>query len=145
VSKTPGKTRGIYIYETGQGHDFADLPGTGYARVSREERSGWAELAECFFGSGAVALAVHLIDPRVGDARTDLAMRDYLADHGVEALPVATKWDRLTAAERARARLRIEVTHGSFVAVSARTGEGMEILWREIRRRLGKGGKGTHG
>ncbi len=136
VSQTPGKTRGIYFYESGQGHDFADLPGTGFARVSRRERSGWSDLAERFFESGRVALAVHLIDARVPDAPADLAMRNYLGSVGVESMVVATKWDRLPARERARARGRIEAVHGSVVPVSAKTGEGIEQLWREMRRRL---------
>jgi GTP-binding protein len=145
VSRTPGKTRGIYFYETSEGHYFADLPGSGFARVSQEERAGWAELAERFFRSGRVALAVHVIDPRVPDAPADLAMRDYLASLGVSLLPVATKWDRFSAAERVRARRRVEAIHGSVTPVSAKTGEGIETLRREIRLRLEKGGETAHG
>ncbi len=153
VSKTPGKTRGIYFYDTGQGEQYADLPGTGFARVSRAERTGWSDLADYFFRGGGAVLAVHLIDPRVADAPVDLAMRGYLADAGVESLVVATKWDRLSARERAGCRKRLEAVHGSVLPVSAKTGEGIEHLRREIRRRLiaagieglEKGGERTHG
>jgi GTP-binding protein len=147
VSKTPGKTRGVHLYETGQGHDLADLPGTGFARVSRQERAGWVDLADRFFRSGRVALAVHLIDAGVPDSPADRAMRDYLSSLGVERLPVATKWDRLSAGERERARRRLESVHGTVIPVSAKTGDGIENLRREIRSRLNgeKGGDTAHG
>lgn len=135
-SKTPGKTRGIYFYETNEGHQFADLPGTGFARASREERGGWAELGQRFFCDGGAVLAVHLIDPRVPDSPIDLETRDGLSDLGVPRLVVATKWDRLSAAERAVARLQLAAIHGEIIPVSAKTGEGIETLRREIRRRL---------
>ena len=145
VSSTPGKTRGIYFYETAEGNHFADLPGAGFARVSREERAGWADLLDQFFQSGQVVLAVHLIDARVTDAAADLAIRDDLASIGVPALSVATKWDKLSAGERARARRRLESVHGKVIPISAKTKEGIETLRREIRLRLGKGEEQVHG
>ena len=136
TGKTPGKTRGIYFYDTQEGHYFADLPGTGFARVSKADREGWARLAQKLFSSGGVVLAVQLIDPRVPKAQADLALRDYLDAHGAPALCVATKWDRLSAAERARARKELGKEHWEVLPVSAKTGEGIEVLRREIRRRL---------
>lgn len=136
VSQTPGKTRGIYFYETGDGHCFADLPGAGFARVSKEERRRWAELAEALFRSGQVRLAVLLSDSRVADAPADREMREYLESLGVPTLAVATKWDKLGAAQRGQARRKLEAAHGRVLPVSARTGEGIEALRREIRRRV---------
>ncbi len=136
ASKKPGKTRGIYFYETNEGHLVADLPGTGYARVSREERGGWAELGEQFFREGGAVLAVHLIDPRVPDSPVDKETRDGLAGLGVPTVVVATKWDRLSAAQRAEAQRRLSAIHGEVIPVSAKTGQGIETLRREIRRRL---------
>lgn len=147
VGKTPGKTRGIYFYESGEEHHIADMPGTGYARVSAAEREGWARLAEELFGSGRVTLAVRLVDPRVPAAAADVEMRDYLEEIGVPSLTVATKWDRLSAAERVRARRAVEKTHGPVWPVSSKTGEGIDSLRREIRRAIeGFGSEGTfHG
>lgn len=136
VSKTPGRTRGIYLYETAQGHDLADLPGTGFARASGTERAGWADLVARFFETGQVALVVHLIDARVPGTAGDLVLRDYLAGLGLPVLPVATKWDGLSRGEKVRARRRLDAVHGSVLPVSARTGEGIESLRREICRRL---------
>jgi GTP-binding protein len=136
VSRTPGKTRGIYFYETEDGHRFADLPGAGFARVSKEERERWRELAETLFRSGDVRLALRLVDSRVPDTAADRAMRDYLEQIGVPTLAVATKWDKLGAGERAQARRRLEAAHGAVLPVSAKSGEGIEELRREIARTL---------
>ncbi|MGE5279018.1 MAG: ribosome biogenesis GTP-binding protein YihA/YsxC [Acidobacteriota bacterium] len=140
VSQTPGKTRGIYFYETGDEHCFADLPGAGFARVSGEERRRWQGLADALFRSGRVRLAVLLSDSRVPDAPVDRTMRRYLEGLGVPTLAVATKWDKLGARERAAARRKLEAEHGGVLPVSSRTGEGIEALRREIRRRLKEGG-----
>jgi len=136
VGKTPGKTRGIYFYETEEGFRFADLPGAGFARVSRTERDRWAGLAEELFRSGRVSLALRLVDGRVPAAAADRELSSYLEAFGVPALAVATKWDRLAAGERVAARRRLEEVHGAVVPVSARSGEGIDELRREIRRRL---------
>ncbi len=141
VSRTPGKTRGIYFYETEDGHRFADLPGTGFARVSRSERERWKDLAEALFRSGEVRLALALVDSRVPDAPADRAMRDYLERVGVPTRTVATKWDKLSARERAAARRRLEAAHGAVLPVSSKSGEGVEELRRVIRRTLREGGE----
>ena len=145
VGKTPGKTRGIYFYESGEGHHIADMPGTGFARVSAAEREGWARLAEELFGSGRVSLAVRLVDPRVPDAAADLEMRDYLQTIGVPSVTVATKWDRLSARERVRMRPAVEKAHGPVWPVSSKTGEGIDSLRREIRRFIERGEETSHG
>ncbi|MDQ5857550.1 MAG: 50S ribosome-binding GTPase [Acidobacteriota bacterium] len=145
IGKRPGKTRGIYFYDTQEGHQFADLPGAGFARVSMEEREGWADLAERLLTGGRVALTVHLIDPRVPEAAADLALRDYLAARGVPTLRVATKWDRLSAQERANARRALQKEHDAVLPVSAKTGEGIEVLRREIRRRIQENERNNHG
>ena len=145
TGKTPGKTRGIYFYATKDGHHFADLPGAGYARRSRAEREGWARLADELFESGRVMLALRLIDSRVTDSDADEEIRDYLENAGVASIAVATKWDRLAAAERVKTRRAIEAEHGAVWPVSAKTGEGIEQLRREIRRAISRGEERAHG
>ncbi len=137
VGRTPGKTRGIYFYET-QDPVFllADLPGAGFARGSRAEREGWARLAGALFASGKVSLAVRLVDSRVPDAAVDREIRRYLEALEVPSLIVATKWDRVPAGERRAARQRLETVHGPILAVSAKTGEGIDSLRREILERI---------
>jgi GTP-binding protein len=145
VGKTPGKTRGIYFYETDDEHELADLPGAGFARVARRERQAWGLLADELFGSGRVKLAVRLIDPRVPESPADLAIQEYLAAFGIPAIAVATKWDRLTLRERAAARRSLEAAHGPVLPVSAKTGEGVETLRREIHQRVHSHEEHPHG
>lgn len=145
TGKTPGKTRGIYFYEARDGHHFADLPGAGFARRSREERESWARLADELFRSGRVTLTLRLIDSRVADSAADREIRDYLENVGVPSVAVATKWDRLGSAERVRARRAIEAEHGPLWPVSAKTGEGVDELRREIRRAIARGEERAHG
>ncbi|MDQ6892446.1 MAG: ribosome biogenesis GTP-binding protein YihA/YsxC [Acidobacteriota bacterium] len=145
TGKTPGKTRGIYFYEARDGHHFADLPGAGFARRSKEEREGWARLAEELFRSGRVTVTLRLIDSRVADSAADREIRDYLENVGVPSVAVATKWDRLGSAERVRARRAIEAEHGPLWPVSAKTGEGVDELRREIRRAIARGEERSHG
>jgi GTP-binding protein len=145
VGKTPGKTRGIYIYASGEEHHIADMPGTGFARVSAEEREAWARLAEELFGSGRVMLTVRLVDPRVPEAAADLEMRDWLETLGIPSITVATKWDRIGSADRVRARRAVEKMHGSVWPVSSKTGEGIDSLRREIRRFLSRSEESSHG
>ena len=133
VSKTPGRTRGIYFYETEEGHHLADMPGTGFARVGQAERRGWAELAETLAASGRVKLVIALVDPRVADSPVDRGTQEWLAQRALPAVTVATKWDRLSATERARARAAFG---GELMPVSAKTGEGIEELRRRIRRSI---------
>lgn len=140
TSKKPGRTRGIYFYETGQGHYLADLPGIGFARVPPEERQGWKALTDAFFTHGGVELVLRLVDPRAPDAEADAAVRDYLADLGIASITVATKWDRLKPSQRPAARAFLEARHGEVVPASAKSGEGIEILRRLIRRRIAKDG-----
>jgi GTP-binding protein len=140
VSRKPGRTRGIYFYETGEGHYLADLPGVGFARVSAEEREGWKALTGALFESGSVRLVVRLIDARVPESEADAAVRDFLSSQGVASIAVATKWDRLPAAQRVSPRRRLEARHGEILPVSAKSGEGIENLRRQIRRRIEKDG-----
>jgi GTP-binding protein len=145
VAKKPGKTRGIYFYETADGHRLADLPGTGFARVSREERERWSALADRFFRTQNVVLAMRLIDPRVPEAPADAAMRDYVEALGVPSVAVATKWDRVSAGERPRAKKALEMRYGEVLPVSAKTGEGIEALRRLMQQRTKEEKGNSHG
>jgi GTP-binding protein len=146
ASREPGKTRGIYFYDTDQGHEIADLPGAGFARVSKQARDVWADLVEELFRSGRIRLALRLVDPKVPRAEADVRMKDYLELHGIPTLAVATKWDRLSARERTRAERELQDVHGGdLFPVSAKTGEGIERLRREIRRRMERKEDTSHG
>jgi len=141
TSKTPGRTQGIYLYDSGEGWIAADLPGFGFAKASREARSAWSELAGSFFHEHPPHLTVQLIDPKIPTSDYDLEFRDYLHDLRIASVVVATKADRLNQSDRSRSRKQIEKDFGPLLFVSAKTGEGIEILKKQIRQALAERGR----
>jgi GTP-binding protein len=101
VSNTPGRTREINFFEVNGKFILADLPGYGYARVSKERKAAWRPLIESYLrGSPALRGVVQLLDARRVPSDDDLHMLDFLADVGTPTIVVATKIDKLPRAER---------------------------------------------
>jgi GTP-binding protein len=101
VSKTPGRTREINFFEVNGQFVLADLPGYGYARVSKERKAAWRPLIEGYLrGSRALRGVVQLLDARRVPSDDDLHMLDFLAQVGTPTIVVATKIDKLPRAER---------------------------------------------
>lgn len=139
VSRTPGRTRGIAFFELEGRYAFADLPGYGYARVSRQERDAWKELVEGYFDSCRRLRRVYLlVDVRRGPGEQELQLAEYLAERRISHRWVGTKADKLAPRERRDAEACFAAgkgleTGGIPVFVSARTKEGIDLLWRDIR------------
>lgn len=136
VSRTPGRTQGIYFYRTGRRWMAADLPGYGYARAPKTDRAAWGSLLQEFFERRVPDLTAILADPTIPFSDLDRDFRDYLRDLQLSSICVATKADRLTQAERLHAKRMLKAELGSVCFVSSRTGEGIEELKREIDKRI---------
>lgn len=141
TSRTPGRTQGIYLYDSDKGWIAADLPGFGFARRSKTARESWAVLAAAFFEGEGPHLTAQLIDPRIPTSEFDLEFRDYLRGLSLPSICVATKADRMKRTERAEASRRLEREFGPVHFVSSRTGEGVEQLKRKISQALADGGR----
>ena len=133
VSATPGKTATINFFGT-QSLIFADLPGYGYAKVSRGEKLRWAALMEGYFAQDRdIALVLSLMDSRHPPSWEDLGMLDFLVDQELPFVVVLTKIDKLSSRQR-QERLeafRRELPFGeelTLLPFSAETGEGREAL-----------------
>ncbi|MDO4182300.1 MAG: ribosome biogenesis GTP-binding protein YihA/YsxC [Coriobacteriia bacterium] len=133
VSSTPGKTATINFYDV-DGADFVDLPGYGYAQVSKAEKGRWSELIEGYFNqTRAFALAVALVDIRHEATKLDINMISFLQAAELPYAVVLTKADKLskqqvqkqTAALRKQLALPKEVP---FMAVSSQSGFHIEEL-----------------
>jgi GTP-binding protein len=97
VSKTPGKTREINFFEVNHELVLVDLPGYGFARVSKEQRSEWRPLIEGYLnGSEQLRGVVQLLDVRHAPTADDLQMVDFLAGLEVPTIIALTKIDKLT-------------------------------------------------
>jgi GTP-binding protein len=144
VSRTPGKTRAINLFaiETDDPQlsrfVLADLPGYGYAKVSKVERAQWAPLIESYLGRREhVCTVVMLVESRVvgpQDPETVLWLRAI----GYDPVVVATKADKLKPSERTAGLRRLEEQlglTGGVTAYSSMTGEGRERLWSALKAR----------
>lgn len=132
VSATPGKTATINFYQV-DGCRFVDLPGYGYAKVSRQEKQRWADLVEGYFGQTRnIALVVQLVDMRHDPSAEDVDMINFLLDRNVPFLVVCTKSDKLnkteTAARMARFTELLSEAEVNFLPFSAVKGTGAEEL-----------------
>ena len=103
VSGTPGKTRTINFYNINNEFRLVDLPGYGYARVSRSESEEWGKMMESYLSKREGLLkVVQLVDSRHEPTAQDLQMYDYLRYYGLDGIVVATKSDKLSSNELSR-------------------------------------------
>ena len=133
VSATPGKTATINFFET-ESLIFADLPGYGYAKVSRGEKRRWADLIEGYFAQDRdIALVLSLVDSRHPPSADDRMMLEFLIENELPFVVVLTKIDKLSPRQR-QERLeafRQELSYGeqlTLLPFSSQTGDGREEL-----------------
>ncbi|MGA2754668.1 MAG: ribosome biogenesis GTP-binding protein YihA/YsxC [Terracidiphilus sp.] len=140
VSSTPGRTRAINFFEvSGERRApkmiFADLPGYGYAKISKSISAQWPGFVEPYLAAReTLALCICIVDANVPARPNDRQLLGWLRSVDRELLVVATKVDRLSGNERTRnlAALKRGLEFEEIVPVSARTGYGIEELWRRI-------------
>ncbi|MFS8638259.1 MAG: ribosome biogenesis GTP-binding protein YihA/YsxC [Gemmatimonadota bacterium] len=155
VSSTPGKTQEINFYEVVAGADarelrfyLVDLPGYGYAKVSKEQRRRWKPLIEGYLsGTKELVGVVQLIDARHGATAEDRQMIDFLATIGLPSLFVLTKADKLSRRDR-DIRIptmidQIGVDRDQVLLFSSKTGEGRQELLDSIAGLLTEDGSDT--
>jgi len=142
TSNTPGRTRSINFYEVrraGQPRPellFADLPGYGYAKVSREVSADWTRFVDPYLHQRAsLALCLVLIDSNIPAQKTDGQLVEFLTFQRRPYVIVATKSDRLSGNQLQSAMQKLGEAYGGvpIVAFSAKTGAGQEELWRQIQ------------
>jgi GTP-binding protein len=155
TSKTPGRTRGLIFYDvtlrpaqadagTTLALRFVDLPGYGYAQVSKSERAGWGPLIEGYVERRpTLALFLVLADGRRGLEEEERQLLEWLGTLHVPACVVATKVDKLSATERGGLKDRWKAAAGGrlppFVAASGETGDGVDQLWKLILKAVERG------
>src|ERR1043165_2117992 len=95
VSNTPGRTREINFFKINDQFVLVDLPGYGYARVSKDRKAEWKPMIEGYLkGSQNLRGIVQLLDVRHDPTKDDLQMLDFLATVGVPTMVVMTKTDK---------------------------------------------------
>ena len=143
TSSTPGRTRSINFFEIrwpGKPHPeliFADLPGYGYAKISRTISDEWPKFIEPYLNERpTLALCVALVDANVPAQQSDRQLLDFLSASGRDVLLVATKSDRLSNNQLTNVLRTLSQQYPSarLLPYSSKTGAGREQLWNQIRR-----------
>jgi GTP-binding protein len=142
VSSTPGRTRAINFFEvSGERRApkmiFADLPGYGYAKISKSISAQWPGFVEPYLAAReTLALCICIVDANVPARPNDRQLLGWLRSVDRELLVVATKVDRLSGNERTRnlAALKRGLEFEEIVPVSARTGYGIRSCGGELER-----------
>lgn len=137
VSAVPGKTSTINFFRA-EGIHFVDLPGYGYAKVSKSEKKRWSELIEGYFAQDRdLRIVFQLIDMRHPPTEDDLTMINFLIDGGFPFAVILTKADKLNKTQRQNRLESItqELPCGDQIVkipFSSQTGEGVEAVWQII-------------
>jgi GTP-binding protein len=141
VSNTPGRTREVNFFKVNEQFILVDLPGYGYARVSKERRAEWKPLIEGYLRKSVELRGiVQLLDARHDPTPDDASMLDFLSEVGVPTLIALTKIDKLKPAERKTVAIRRAADLGldsdQVIPFSAVTGEGRDELAEAIEALL---------
>jgi GTP-binding protein len=137
TSNRPGCTQAINFYRVGEERLFADLPGYGYARVSKDRTLEWKKLIEKYLLERQVLeLCVLVLDARRGWMESDRDLRSWLEVHLRPCLVVATKMDKFkNQSERQQSLTGLgRGSAGPVMLCSASTGRGVREIWQAITK-----------
>lgn len=138
VSGNPGKTRTINFYKINDNFRIVDLPGYGYAKLSKSMTEGWAEMMEAYIsGRENLRKVVQLVDIRHEPSKLDIQMYDYLRYYGLDGIVVATKADKISSNQKQKSLNIIRKTLNMnkddvIIPISSLKKTGTENLIKEI-------------
>lgn len=143
VSGNPGKTRTINFYLINDAFRFVDLPGYGYAKVSKSITADWDRMMDDFFKQRKnLKRVVQLVDIRHEPSKLDIQMYEYLRSYGLDGLVCATKADKISGNQKQKnlSIIRKSLSLGKedkIVPVSALKKTGHDVLLDYIAEELG--------
>jgi len=144
VSNTPGRTKTLNFFDVSLEHRakkttlrLCDLPGYGFAKVSKDERIVWDRMINSYLRDRhTLKVVVVIIDAEIGPTSDDMEMFDFLQDKPPRILVVATKLDRLNKAARKpqlrKIQEKLELPENALLGFSSHEGIGHEELWRTL-------------
>lgn len=141
VSSVPGKTITINFYDV-DGYKFVDLPGYGYAKLSKSERDRFGELMEGYFQSGRnIKLVVQLVDMRHKPSQDDFGMIEFMKQMNIPFIVVCTKTDKLKVKEFKKREQEIKeelsmVDSDLIIPFSSQNGLGLDKIKMLIEKSL---------
>jgi len=144
TSNTPGRTQSINFFLINESFYFVDLPGYGYAKVSKTMRADWGKMAEEYLaGRDELVLSIHLVDSRHKPTGLDKDLHEWLVYHQKNHIVAATKADKLSNnnLKKSLEEMETDLPESRIIAYSSPTGKGKDELWGEIANSLAKKAK----
>lgn len=143
VGEAPGKTTHINYFKIDQRFYLVDLPGYGYAKVSKTERERWGKLMEEYFASGLIDFGVMIVDARHKPTANDITMANWFKETESAFVVVANKLDKLKKSQiepsMACIRETLELPEAvEIIPFSAEKGDGRESLVQILLRAAGE-------
>ncbi len=140
TSSSPGKTRTINFYRIDDRWFFVDLPGYGYAKVSKSERDAFQKMVNEYLAADRPRVIWQIVDLRHPPTALDLQMNSFLRSKGLPFLVVATKADKLSnneiAKNKAVMRRELDLKEDELIIFSSQNGRGKEELLNKIEAYL---------
>ncbi|WP_366247290.1 ribosome biogenesis GTP-binding protein YihA/YsxC [Terribacillus aidingensis] len=142
TSQKPGKTQTLNFYKINDRFHFVDVPGYGYAKVSKKERNAWGKMLEEYFTEREnLKAVVLLVDIRHEPTKDDVTMYDFLKHYELPVIVVATKLDKIPKGKRVqhikRAADKLQLLQEDIILpFSSETGEGKEEAWGVLKQFL---------
>jgi GTP-binding protein len=138
TSSNPGKTQTLNFYRIENKLYFVDVPGYGYAKVSKKEREAWGQMIETYLTTRKQLKSVLLlVDLRHPPTEDDVLMYDFLKYYDIPCIVIATKADKISKGKwqkhvkQAKQTLKFDPAD-EFIVFSSETGEGKEAAWNVI-------------
>ncbi|RXT14677.1 ribosome biogenesis GTP-binding protein YihA/YsxC [Ammoniphilus sp. CFH 90114] len=142
TSSKPGKTQTLNFFKINGEFYFVDVPGYGFAKVSKSEKEKWGKMIEEYFiGREELKAVVQLVDLRHPPTRDDQDMYEFLKHYNIPVIIVATKADKISKGQWQKHQKVVKETLNvekgdSIILFSSETGQGKDEAWKEIWNRI---------
>ncbi|USK58995.1 ribosome biogenesis GTP-binding protein YihA/YsxC [Peribacillus asahii] len=140
TSSKPGKTQTLNFYLINDALHFVDVPGYGYAKVSKSERAAWGKMIETYFTSREqLRAAILIVDLRHPPTKDDISMYEFLKHYELPCIVIATKADKIP---KGKWQKHLKITRETLglakedelMLFSSETGEGKEKIWGLLKK-----------
>lgn len=142
ISSKPGKTQQLNFYKIEDQFFFVDVPGYGYAKVSKSERAAWGKMIEQYFmGREPLKAVVLIVDLRHSPTSDDCMMYDFLKHYNIPVIVISTKADKIPKGKWdkhkkiVREKLQMD-KQDPLIVFSSEKGLGFDEAWAEIESRM---------
>ncbi|MGN1401293.1 MAG: ribosome biogenesis GTP-binding protein YihA/YsxC [Bacillus sp. (in: firmicutes)] len=143
TSSKPGKTQTLNFYLINEMFHFVDVPGYGYAKVSKSERAAWGKMIETYLTKREqLRAALLIVDLRHPPTKDDVMMYDFFKHYEIPCIVVATKADKIPKGKWQKHLKVTKETLGlekgdEIILFSSETGQGKDTAWKALQARMG--------